>query len=139
MLTKEEEKHLQNIRIINPLSKKGLTSGQKAADFLTKWVGSWTFISLFTIFLILWICVNVYFLSSANKPSFDPYPFILLNLVLACLTAFQVPIILMSQNRENERDRVRTEYDYAVDRKAEKEIREVKDSLEKIKSHLRIR
>jgi len=139
MLTKKKEKSLLDIKINNLLSKKGLTPGQKAADFLTKWVGSWTFISLFAIFLILWICVNVYFLSSANKPSFDPYPFILLNLVLACLTAFQAPIILMSQNRESERDRVRTEYDYAVDRKAEKEIREVKDSLEKIKSHLRIR
>jgi len=139
MLTKKKEKHLQDIVINNPLSKKGLTFGQKAADSLTKWAGSWIFISLFLIFLVLWIIINVYLFASINKPSFDPYPFILLNLVLSSLAAIQAPIILMSQNREGERDRIRAEYDYAVNRKAEKEVREVKDSLERIKSHLRIR
>jgi len=64
--------------------------------------------------------------------SWDPYPFILLNLVLSSLAAFQAPIILMSQNRENERDRQRAEYDYAVNRKAEREIEEIKRSIEKI-------
>lgn len=107
-----------------------LTLGQKAADNLTKYAGSWTFIISFMIFLLLWIAVNLY----AWINTWDPYPFILLNLVLSCLAAIQAPIILMSQNRAAQKDRQRAEYDYAVNRKAEKEIQDIKTQLTRIEN-----
>ena len=108
------------------------TTGQKAADVLTKWAGSWTFISLFGVLMILWIIINSYFfvMYKFGRP-WDPYPFILLNLVLSCLAALQAPIILMSQNRQVEKDRLKAEYDHAINRKAEKEIREIKNMIMK--------
>jgi uncharacterized membrane protein len=110
------------------------TLGQRAADSLTKWAGSWTFITLFMIFLIIWVLINGYFLIQYESGNpWDPYPFILLNLFLSCLAAIQAPIILMSQNRQSEKDRLKSEYDYAVNRKAEKEIREIKNLLLKHK------
>jgi uncharacterized membrane protein len=118
------------------LTKKNLTLGQRTSDILTKWGGSWYFIFSFLAFLLIWMFINAYFLIQYGYDSFDPYPFILLNLVLSCLAAIQAPIILMSQNRAAERDRLRVEYDYAVNRKAEKEIRDVKKSLESIKRKL---
>lgn len=108
------------------------TFGQKAADKLTQVAGSWGFIISFLIFLVLWMLVNVY----AWINTWDPYPFILLNLVLSCLAAIQAPIILMSQNRESQKDRQRAEYDYAVNRKAEREIKEIKTQLNRIEKHL---
>ena len=108
------------------------TFGQKAADNLTRIAGSWGFIISFLVFLILWMMVNVY----AWINTWDPYPFILLNLVLSCLAAIQAPIILMSQNREAQKDRQRAEYDYAVNRKAESEITEIKKQLNRIEKHL---
>ncbi len=114
-------------------AKKKLTFGQRAADFLTRWAGSWVFIFSFMVFLILWMFTNVYFLTQFGKENFDPYPFILLNLVLSCLAALQAPIILMSQNRESERDRMRSEYDYAVNRKAEREIGQIQKQLNSMK------
>ena len=108
------------------------TFGQKAADNLTRIAGSWGFIISFLVFLILWMMVNVY----AWINTWDPYPFILLNLVLSCLAAIQAPIILMSQNREAQKDRQRAEYDYAVNRKAEREITEIKKQLNRIEKHL---
>jgi len=114
-------------------SKKNLTLGQKASDALTKWAGSWTFILLFLLFLILWMILNTYFwFKYIQGEPFDPYPFILLNLILSCLAAIQAPVILMSQNRAAERDRQHAEYDYQVNRKAEKEIQEIQKQLEKI-------
>ncbi len=107
--------------------------GQRAADGLTKWAGSWVFIITFLAFLVLWMLVNVY--GWINQ--WDPYPFILLNLVLSCLAAIQAPIILMSQNRENQRDRIRSEYDYAVNRKAEREISQIQKQLERIERKMR--
>ena len=106
------------------------TFGQKSADSLTKWAGSWTFILLFMVILIIWVLINSYFLIQyeTGKP-WDPYPFILLNLFLSCIAAIQAPIILMSQNRQVEKDRIKAEYDYKVNRKAEKEIREIKSLL----------
>lgn len=113
------------------------TFGQKAADSLAKWVGSWTFILAFIVFLIIWVTANSYFLiSSLKSEAFDPYPFILLNLILSCIAATQAPIILMSQNRAAERDRARAEYDYAVDKKAEREIQEIKQQMDKIEKML---
>src|SRR3989344_6018848 len=108
------------------------TAGQKAADRLTLLMGSWAFIATFFIFLSLWIMVNI----AAWVESWDPYPFILLNLILSCLAAIQAPIILMSQNRENQKDRLRSQYDYEVNRKAEREIEDIKRQLDRIERKL---
>lgn len=105
------------------------TFGEKAADGLTKVAGSWGFIISFFIFLILWIAANAVWLAHR---SWDPFPFILLNLCLSCLAAFQAPIILMSQNRQAQKDRQRSEYDYAVNRKAEREIQEIRKAIDRI-------
>ena len=114
----------------HPLFKVPRTVGQKASDFITKWAGSWAFIILFFVFLGIWMVTNgIFVLKYIQGDLIDPYPFILLNLALSCLAAIQAPIILMSQNRENQRDRIRAQFDYAVNRKAEKEIREIKNLL----------
>lgn len=134
----------KELSLVSKLSKKlhpynhKLTFGQKTSDLLTKWAGSWTFIIFFILFLILWMILNTYFwLKYISNESFDPYPFILLNLILSALAAFQAPIILMSQNRAAQMDRIRAEYDYEVNRKAEKEIREIKTQLNNIEKRLR--
>ncbi len=121
------------LKIAHPTFKIPRTFGQRASDRLTRGAGSWTFIILFLIFIVLWMAANVYFFIqySLGKP-WDPYPFILLNLVLSCLAAIQAPVILMSQNRTSQKDRLRAQYDYAVNRKAEKEIQEVKKQLDRI-------
>lgn len=103
------------------------TLGQKAADWVTKWAGSWYFIVGFFIFLALWMIANIFMWVQR----WDPYPFILLNLVLSCLAAVQAPIILMSQNRQAQRDRIKAEFDFRINKKAEKEIREIKNILRK--------
>jgi uncharacterized membrane protein len=108
------------------------TFGQRAADRLTRLAGSWGFIISFMFVLILWIFTNVY----AWVNSWDPYPFILLNLLLSCIAAIQAPIILMSQNRANQKDRLRAEYDYTVNRKAEKEIQQIQKQLERIEQKI---
>ena len=114
----------------HPIFKVPRTIGQRAADIITKWAGSWTFIILFFVFLTIWMITNgVFVLKYIQGNLTDPYPFILLNLALSCLAAIQAPIILMSQNRENQRDRIRTQFDYAINRKAEKEIKEIKNLL----------
>ena len=100
-------------------ARRRLTFGQWAADKLTGTMGSWGFIIIFFTFLGVWIAINIE-LFFVQK--WDPYPFILLNLVLSCLAAIQAPIILMSQNRSSERDRKRVAKDYYIDKKAEKEI-----------------
>jgi uncharacterized membrane protein len=130
-MKKEERKKEEKNN--HPLLTKPSKFGQKAADALTAGVGSWTFIILFLAILVLWILTNVY----AWINSWDPYPFILLNLVLSCVAAIQAPIILMSQNRANQKDRQRAEYDYAVNRKAEKEIEEIKEQLKRIERKLK--
>ena len=107
-----------------------LTFGQKAADFVTKWAGSWGFIIGFIIFLVIWTSINTTWIIFGK--TWDPYPFILLNLILSCLAAIQAPIILMSQNRSAQRDRLRAEYDYAVNRRAKKEIEEIQKQLNRI-------
>jgi len=113
--------------------KDNRTSGQKAADFLTKWAGSWTFILLLFAALFVWMAVNTYMVFFGK---WDPYPFILLNLMLSCLAAMQAPVILMSQNRQMEMDRKRVQQDYYVNRKAEKEIKLIQRELLEIKSAL---
>lgn len=120
------------------LNKKHLTLGQKMADKLTASMGSWTFIIIFLLFLVIWMFINAFFtIRIIEGEPFDPYPFILLNLVLSCLAAIQAPIILMSQNRESQKDRLRLQYDYNVNKKAEKEIREIQAQLKEIKKIIR--
>ena len=128
------------LNLEHPLSKVPRTLGQRAADNLTKWAGSWGFIFIFLSFLVIWMIINAYVLVKFSRGDpFDPYPFILLNLVLSCLAAIQAPIILMSQNRESQKDRLRSQYDYSVNKKAEKEIQEIKKQLNSIENSIRKR
>jgi uncharacterized membrane protein len=123
---------------LNPSKKSKTTLGQSTADFITQWAGSWTFIIGFFIFLAAWMVLNTYYwIRYMQGDPFDPYPFILLNLVLSCLAAIQAPVILMSQNRQGQKDRLKAEYDYQVNRKAEKEIRELKTQLDRIERKLK--
>ena len=113
------------------------TFGQRAADGLTKWAGSWTFIISVFVILFFWIVINTYWLVFGR--SWDPYPFILLNFILSTLAAIQAPIILMSQNRQSQKDRHRTQYDYAINKKAEKEIQDIKKQLDRIERKLNVK
>lgn len=114
----------------NPIFRIPKTFGQKASDLIAKWAGSWTFIIAFFVFIGLWMSTNGYFLLRYVKDGvIDPFPFILLNLALSCLAAIQAPVILMSQNRQIQRDRTKAEFDYRINRKSEKEIREIKNLL----------
>ena len=116
----------------HPLLKQNRTLGQKYADLLTVKAGSWVFIFSLIGFMILWILLN----TIAFIGQWDPWPFILLNLLLSTLAAFQAPIILMSQNRENERDRKKLNYDYLLNRKSEREVEEIKEQLGRIERRL---
>ena len=106
-------------------AKEKYTLGQRAADTIAKFAGSWAFIFSFTGVLILWMVVNVVLASNA----FDPYPFILLNLVLSCVAAIQAPLIMMSQNRQEEKDRRRAENDYKLNLKTEIMIEDLYDKV----------
>ncbi len=111
---------------INPKNEKEkYTLGQRAADKIAKFAGSWAFIFSFTGVLILWMAVNALLAAKA----FDPYPFILLNLVLSCVAAIQAPLIMMSQNRQEEKDRQRAENDYKVNLKTEIMIEDIFDKV----------
>jgi uncharacterized membrane protein len=132
-MAKKEDKKKKT----SQLSQIPLTFGQKAADWIAKWAGSWTFIIMFFVFLGLWMAVNAIWIIFGRI--WDPYPFILLNLALSCLAAIQAPIILMSQNRAAERDRQRAEYDYAVNRKSEREILQVQKQLNRIEKKMMTR
>ena len=105
--------------------KEKYTLGQRAADKIAKFAGSWAFIFSFTGVLILWMAVNAVLAAKA----FDPYPFILLNLVLSCVAAIQAPLIMMSQNRQEEKDRHRAENDYKVNLKTEIMIEDIFDKV----------
>src|SRR5262245_40297014 len=96
-----------------------LTFGQRVADRIAKFGGSWTFIFIFLGLLIVWMAFNTVALAAR---AFDPYPYILLNLILSCLAALQAPVIMMSQNRMAEKDRIQAQHDYEVNIKAELEI-----------------
>lgn len=109
-----------------------LTIGQKFADKIAVFGGSWTFILTFFSFILIWITVNIWFL--ASQP-FDPFPFILLNLILSCLAAIQAPIIMMSQNRQEQKDRQRGEHDYKINLKAELEIQLLSEKIDHLLVH----
>ncbi len=109
-----------------------LTFGQRIADKVATFGGSWTFIISFGVFIFIWILMNVFWL--INK-GFDPYPFILLNLILSCLAALQAPVIMMSQNRQEEKDRERSKMDYMINLKSEVEIRTLHEKLDHLMIH----
>ncbi len=109
-----------------------LTTGQKIADKIASFGGSWTFITAFFSFILLWMLTNIWLI--AAKP-FDPYPFILLNLLLSCLAAIQAPIIMRSQNRQEQKDRQRAEHDYKINLKAELEIKLLSEKIDHLLVH----
>ncbi|MFH1053492.1 MAG: DUF1003 domain-containing protein [Candidatus Woesearchaeota archaeon] len=113
----------------HPTLGQKLTLGQKAADFIAKWAGSWVFIIFMILFMIVWIILNILMVSYR----WDIYPFILLNLILSVLAGMQAPVILMSQNRAAERDRINASYDYQVNRKAEREIQQMQQEVKLLK------
>ncbi len=115
---------------VRPESEKKYTLGQRAADAIAKFAGSWAFIFSFVGVLVLWMAVNIIMAAKA----FDPYPFILLNLVLSCVAAIQAPLIMMSQNRQEEKDRRRAENDYKVNLKTEIMIEALYDKLNAVLS-----
>lgn len=112
--------------------KKPITKGQLWADRIATFGGSWKFISIFSFFLIGWMIVNIILL---HDKGFDPYPFILLNLILSCLAAIQAPVIMMSQNRQEEKDRERAKNDYMVNLKSEVEIRMLHEKIDHLIVH----
>jgi uncharacterized membrane protein len=107
--------------------ERKLTFGERLSDHIAEFGGSWKFLITFGAVLLIWICVNGVVLATR---AFDPYPFILLNLILSCLAAVQAPIIMMSQNRAEARDRLRAENDYKVNLKAELEIRHLHEKID---------
>lgn len=109
-----------------------LTPGQRLADKVASFGGSWKFIIIFMVFLVVWMIVNVVVFT--NK-GFDPYPFILLNLILSCIAALQAPVIMMSQNRQEEKDRERAKNDYMINLKSEMEIRLLHEKLDHLIVH----
>lgn len=118
-------------RDLNDSFADRLTFGQRLADKVAVFGGSWTFISSFAVFLIVWAVTNTVVMSSV---AFDPYPFIFLNLILSMIAALQAPIIMMSQNRQVAKDRLAAEHDYEVNLKAELEIMALHDKLDSLRS-----
>lgn len=117
---------------VNAEFDEEVTVGQRMADQVASFGGSWRFLICFAVFLAIWIVINSLVL--LLRP-FDPYPFILLNLMLSCLAAIQAPVIMMSQNRQEAKDRVRAEHDYRVNLKAELEIRHLHAKLDLLLTH----
>ncbi|MBK8845064.1 MAG: DUF1003 domain-containing protein [Bacteroidetes bacterium] len=109
-----------------------LTFGQKLADSVAAFGGSWIFIITFFSFILIWMIINIWFL---DRRPFDPFPFILLNLILSCLAAIQAPIIMMSQNRQEQKDRQRSEHDYKINLKAELEIKLLSEKIDHLLAH----
>jgi len=138
-LTRLENEVITSFRENETISKdvdraydEKLAFGDRFADRLASFGGSWTFILFFGCVILGWVAINSVFLFM--RP-FDPYPFILLNLVLSCLAAFQAPVIMMSQNRQEAKDRLRSEHDYQVNLKAELEIRHLNERIDYLLSH----
>lgn len=113
------------VRNVNEILEEELSFGQRAADWTTKIMGSWRFIIVQSGMLILWVVMNVV----AWTKHWDPYPFILMNLVLSLQAAYTAPIIMMSQNRQAMRDRLEAHNDYLINQKAEEEVRAILDHL----------
>ena len=133
-LEEQDEEELLDLLVDQPISidvdkqeEAKMTKGDKIADKISEVAGSWGFIILFILFLGGWILLNTVILSSENQ--IDPYPFILLNLVLSCIAALQAPIIMMSQNRQAEKDSLRNQNDYRIDLKSELILEELHDKI----------
>jgi uncharacterized membrane protein len=138
-LTKREKRVLQSILKQEIISHNTLqafhddrTFGERIADEVALFGGSWTFIIIFGAVLLSWVILNSYVLSSRNA-TFDPYPYILLNLFLSMLAAIQAPIIIMSQNRQSVIDRLQATHDYEVNLKAELEIRRLHEKIDELR------
>lgn len=116
-------------QILMQVQQKPLSFGEKVADAVAEFGGSWAFIIVFFLSLAAWIVINAFVL--LKKP-FDPYPFILLNLILSCLAAVQAPVIMMSQNRKEEKDRQRAQNDYLINLKAEMEIKNLQLNMKNL-------
>jgi uncharacterized membrane protein len=112
--------------------EENFTLGQRLADKIATFGGSWTFIIIFFVFILAWMGINIWILVTK---SFDPFPFILLNLILSCLAAIQAPIIMMSQNRKEQKDRLRGENDYKINLKAEIEIKLLGEKIDHMIVH----
>ena len=141
-LLEQDEEELLDLLIDQPIAidvdkqeESKMTFGDKVADKISEIAGSWGFILIFIIFLLGWIILNGVFLAK-NDP-IDPYPFILLNLVLSCIAALQAPIIMMSQNRQAEKDSLRNQNDYRTDLKSELILESLHDDLEKLSRNQR--
>ena len=137
-LTEVEKQVIQSVSKNTMISteveedEKEITFGQKLADKVAEFGGSWGFIIFFMTFLVAWILLNIFWLSNHG---FDPYPFILLNLILSCIAAIQAPVIMMSQNRQEEKDRERAKKDYKINLKSELEIRELHEKIDHLIIH----
>jgi uncharacterized membrane protein len=132
-LEKEMGKEEQILSVnINKEFDSSLTLGERLADGLAKFGGSWLFIGSFMAMMVIWMGINSFFLI---EKAFDPFPFILLNLALSCLAALQAPVIMMSQNRQEAKDRLRSELDYAINLKAEVEIRKLHERMDHLLMH----
>lgn len=134
-LNKKDEKDLEEMLIKEPISinvdkesDKNITIGDKIADKVSAIVGSWTFIIIFVCILISWMVLNGVILKKGSE--IDPYPFILLNLILSCIAAIQAPIIMMSQNRQAKKDSKRHQNDYKIDLKSELLLEEVHKKMD---------
>ena len=140
-LSEREQRILQHVAQCLPISRDAhqafdarLTFGQRLADRVAAFGGSWTFILLFGAILLAWVVLNSWVLARRGEV-FDPYPYILLNLVLSMLAALQAPIIMMSQNRQAAKDRLDAAHDYEVNLKAELEICALHDKLDQLREH----
>ena len=137
-LTEVEKQVIQSVSKNTMISteveedEQEITFVQKLADKVAEFGGSWGFIIFFMTFLVAWILLNVFWLSNHG---FDPYPFILLNLILSCIAAIQAPVIMMSQNRQEEKDRERSKKDYKINLKSELEIRELHEKIDHLIIH----
>ena len=137
-LTEVEKQVIQSVSKNTMISteveedEQEITFVQKLADKVAEFGGSWGFIIFFMTFLVAWILLNVFWLSNHG---FDPYPFILLNLILSCIAAIQAPVIMMSQNRQEEKDRERAKKDYKINLKSELEIRELHEKIDHLIIH----
>lgn len=127
-LDDEEKVHLLLNKTVSENNECKESFGQRASDRLSSLAGSWTFVIGFTLLLLVWITVNTVLAAK----SFDPYPFILLNLVLSCVSAIQAPLIMMSQKRQDEKDRRRSENDYKINLKCEILLKNMHYKLDRI-------
>ena len=134
-LNVKDEQELLDLLVDQPISidvdkleDSTMTFGDRVADKVSEIAGSWFFIIMFILFLLIWIVINTVILTSGKE--IDPYPFILLNLVLSCIAAIQAPIIMMSQNRQAKKDSIRNQNDYRIDLKSELILEELHDKMD---------